>query len=115
MHLEVYAASAVAVATVASSSASALALATSGSCVVQNCSAQSRSWSAMHRSAERVKMLQSPRGLQLTPSSFQRQTALRSSSSRLRRSCMTPQPTEVQKLKRQSAPSVGSVMMRMSS
>ena len=76
MHLEVYAASAVAVVTVASSSASALALATSGSCVVQNCSAQSRSWSAMHRSAERVKMLQSPRGRQLTPSSFQRQTAL---------------------------------------
>ena len=32
--------------------------------------------SAMHRSAERVKMLQSPRGRQLTPSSFQRQTAL---------------------------------------
>ena len=55
MHLEVYAASAVVVVTVASSSASALALATSGSCVVQNCSAQSRSWSAMHRSAERVK------------------------------------------------------------
>ena len=100
MHLEVYAASAVAVVTVASSSASALALATSGSCVVQNCSAQSRSWSAMHRSAERVKMLQ-PEGPAadaiVLPEADGVEVVLKPLETLVHD---TPAPTEVQKLKR---------------